>query len=46
MVEGASAALDAVAEELPADFPRALADAVFEGVRRHAQRFVAQGAVS
>lgn len=46
MVEGASAALDAVAEELPADFPRALADAVFEGVRRHAQRFVAQGAAS
>ena len=46
MVEGASAALDAVAEELPPDFPRALADAVFEGVRRHAQRFVAQGAAS
>ena len=42
MVEGAPAALEQVAQSLPADFPAALADSVFEGVRRHAQRFVSQ----
>jgi hypothetical protein len=42
MVEVAPAALEQVAQSLPADFPAALADSVFEGVRRHAQRFVSQ----
>jgi serine/threonine-protein kinase HipA len=31
---------DGVSEELPANFPQALADSVFEGASRHAQRFL------
>ncbi|HRK39103.1 MAG TPA: type II toxin-antitoxin system HipA family toxin [Burkholderiaceae bacterium] len=42
MVEEVPAALGRVANELPHDFPPVLADTVFDGVRRHAQAFMAQ----
>jgi serine/threonine-protein kinase HipA len=42
MVQGVPAAMDAVSKELPPSFPGALVESVFEGVHRHAQRFLAQ----
>lgn len=39
LVNSTDAALLRVARRLPADFPGALADAVFEGVRRHLAQF-------
>jgi serine/threonine-protein kinase HipA len=42
MVQGAPTAMDAVSKELPPSFPGALVESVFEGVHRHAQRFLAQ----
>jgi serine/threonine-protein kinase HipA len=42
MVQSVPGALEHVGEELPADFPQALAATVFGGVTRHAQRFLAQ----
>jgi len=39
MVDRVPQALDAVCSELPAGFPRALANSVFAGVLRHAARF-------
>lgn len=42
MVQGVPAAMDAVRKELPPSFPAPLTESVFEGMRRHAQRFLAQ----
>lgn len=42
LVAGVPAAFERVAEELPLDFPRALAKSVFDGAHRHAQRFQSQ----
>jgi serine/threonine-protein kinase HipA len=42
LVAGVPAAFERVAEELPRDFPRALAKSVFDGAHRHAQQFQSQ----
>ena len=39
MTQRLDAALDAVEQRLPADFPMALAHTVFQGVRRHLEQF-------
>lgn len=42
MVKNVPGALAQVGDELPADFPKALAETVFDGTKRHAERFLAQ----
>ncbi len=43
LVDRVPQAVTAVAGELPTDFPRALAEDIFEGVNRHAARFQSPG---
>ena len=42
MVESLPGALEQVGKELPADFPKALVEAIFDGAKHHAERFLAQ----
>ncbi|OLP07451.1 toxin hipA [Rhodoferax antarcticus ANT.BR] len=46
MTHRLDAALDAVEEQLPADFPMALAQTIFQGVSRHLKQFKTAGSTS